>query len=217
MRTTPPKMRLIKVDESAEVAGPEDRVLEVQFNPTQLEVGVKAIWNAQAIPGASHELLQFSHTSSMTVNVELYMRVTDQQTRGTREQLFDFAAERSLGIPGLADANQRARANANGQLHFTLEMRQRAERFLLSLVYPRGGQTNITRAAPPTVAVVWPGFLTFDAVVESLDFRYTRFNTTGQPVEVTVPVVFKELRDIRFTSFDALHQGFFRNADGDES
>lgn len=179
MYERPPRLILLNLE--------TEEKLQAQFNPEQLALGIKAVYNKQVIPGMSHTLRQFSHTDDLTLQFDLAFRVTDYPA---------FGPLMGPAVPGAS---------------FTLKDRLAAERFLLSLVVPRGGAEVIGRNSPPSVLVVWPHFLAFTAIVLDVQFRYTAFNVQGHPTEFSATLSIEEMRDIRYTSLDARQDGFVRS------
>ncbi len=200
----PPKLTLTSLHSFSER-------LTAQFNPTQLEMAIAAVYNKVVIPGMSHELLQFSHTSNLSLKFDLYFRVTSPN-RGIKTE-----AEQQLGNPQFStstvtqDVANTAIFYPGSTERFTLEDRRQAEAFLLAHVTPRSGDKGIKLTAPSGILVVWPNYLSFEAVITALSFKATRFNSSGHPVEVTASVQMEELRDLRYTDLDALLQDFDRS------
>jgi hypothetical protein len=91
-----------------------------------------------------------------------------------------------------------------------LEKRRTAERFIQSLAYPRQTSLSISQGGPPKTLVVWPNFLSFQAVLISAGWRVTRFNSFGDPVVMTTDLVFEELRELRLTQETVLDSGWER-------
>lgn len=174
MYVKPPRLFLIRLDE------PEEERLEAQFNPTEFEIALKAVYKDHAIPGMSHQLKQFSHTDNISLKFDLFFQVMDNPARLDPRQ-------------GL----------------FTVDDRARAEAFLFSLCVPRG-DISLARNRPPSVMVAWPGFLTFEAVMLDVSFKYTEFSARGQPTQVTASCSMSEIRDLRYTSTQAREQGWQR-------
>lgn len=164
-----------------------DERLYAQFNPEEFDLSIKAAYKKQVIPGMSHEVRQFSHTESLGMKFELRFQV-----RG--------AGSRDSFTPP-----------------FSIADRRRAESFLLSLPVPMAGAVigrTVGGNAPPRVLVEWPNFLTLEASVEDVGFKYTRFNSHGDPLDLAVSVSVAEMRDVRYTSEYAREFGFFRYGGG---
>jgi Contractile injection system tube protein len=158
-----------------------DDRLFAQFNPEEFEIAAKAVYQKHAIPG-SHQVLQYSHSENLGMQFDLRFQV-----RG---------------------------GNAN-TAPFSTRDRKHAEGFLLALTAPGSGRAQVfrtvTTTAPPRVLVEWPFFLAFEAAVEDVTFRYTRFDgRRAAPIELTASVSVTEMRDLRFTSADAKGRVFDR-------
>lgn len=149
----------------------ENTRLDAMFNPEELTMGIKAVYKDHAIPGMSHQLKQFSHTDNISLKFSIAFQVQNsQQTSG------------SFRTPA-----------------FTIQDREYAERFLMSLCVPRGS-TDIGRNAPPTTLVLWPNFLSFEAVMLDVNLKYTRFNRNLAPIAFTAELTMDQLRDTRYTN-----------------
>lgn len=62
----PPRMSLTNISNG--------RTVEMQFNPEQFQENVVANYTDQVVPGLSHEVAQFSHTSSEAFTFDLHYR-----------------------------------------------------------------------------------------------------------------------------------------------
>jgi Contractile injection system tube protein/LysM domain len=74
--------------------------------------------------------------------------------------------------------------------------------------------------APPRVKLTWGQGLAFEAVVESVQQRFTLFSSSGLPLRATVSVVFREyktlerqLKDLKLESSDHSRRVVFRRGD----
>lgn len=45
--------------------------VELQYNPTELEETIGAVYNRQTVLGMSHQILQFSHTENLSISFDL--------------------------------------------------------------------------------------------------------------------------------------------------
>lgn len=90
------------------------------------------------------------------------------------------------------------------QIHF-------ARRFLQSLCYPPRGAADVTGGGPPRALFIWPNVVSLNCVINSLAFKYTRFNLDGTPVAFTVKVALEEIRDVRLLSEEVLEDGTERS------
>lgn len=201
---SPPKLTLTSLASFAER-------LTAQFNPTQLEMAINAVYNKVVIPGMSHELLQFSHTSNLSLKLDLYFRVTDPDP-GLKTE-----AEKALGAQQFSTSTVTQDLTNNASFfkptpteRFTLQDRRDAEAFLLAHVTPRSGDRGIKLSAPSSILVVWPNYLSFEAVLTAVTFKATRFNSSSHPVEVTASLQLEEARDVRYTDLDVLLSDFDR-------
>lgn len=143
------------------------------FNPNQWEEQVNVNWNRQAVPGLSHQPLQYGYTENFQFDLDLFLR---GETPGEVNQ----EPTKDKEVKGLA-----------GILDF--------RKFLMSLVYPRLS-TTVGGSGPPRVLVVWPNVLTMTCVARSYRVQHTRFNTLGTTVEYGATMGFEEHRNKRITS-----------------
>lgn len=193
-------------------ARPWEQVLKAQFNPEELSIALKAVWSKVPVPGMSHPIRQFSHTDSAEWEFTLTFRVTTPSSAATeksfqRAGFTDFATPPQRGGVGVPNARIGAIPMDQQDTRFSIEDRERAENFLRALTVPCGVGT-IYEAAPPTVLVVWPGYCSFEAHVESVRIQHTRFNINGSPTFTTAAVSISDVHDMRFTSQDVMIQGF---------
>lgn len=139
--------------------------MECLFNPEQLSEKVGVNWNRLAVPGLSHQVLQYQSTGNRVLSgVEFYL-----------DRL--FAA---------------AQPNAPDVMEF--------RNFLLALTVPPEGARHVANNAPPRVLIIWPSFLTVEAVLTDVEFRFIRFAVDGSPLVYTAACSFEEILDVRVTS-----------------
>jgi len=74
--------------------------------------------------------------------------------------------------------------------------------FLMAFSAPPAAAADVAHNAPPRLLFVWPGVLSVQTVVLSLEFRYTDFGTDGSVLRYTAAVELEEARDTRQTSED---------------
>ena len=77
-----------------------------------------------------------------------------------------------------------------------------ARQKLLSWSRPRNVQSTISAGGAPRVLFLWPNFLTVQVVVDSVTWKYTRFNSAMEPVEAAVELGLEEIRDGLITADD---------------
>jgi Contractile injection system tube protein len=125
-------------------------------------------------------------------------------------------------VPGLS--HQPLQFVNTGNAKFTLELNfevqdpttdleqiHRARRFLQSLCYPRRGAGDVIGGGPPRVLFIWPNVASLTCVINTLSFKYGRFNLDGTPVQFTAKVTLEEIRDVRLVSEDVLASGSQRS------
>ena len=122
-------------------------------------------WNRLAVPGLSHQVLQFQSTANRQLSgLEFYL------------DRF-FAAEQPGDVK-------------------ILEFRA----FLRALTVPPKGTEGVAATAPPRVLFVWPGVVTVECVVASVEFLYKQLAVDGTVLVYTASVSFEEILDTRVTS-----------------
>jgi hypothetical protein len=124
-------------------------------------------------------------------------------------------------IPGLS--HQLMQFTNTGNTKFTLELNFEAQnldqllharRFLLSLCYPRRGAGDVASGGPPRALFIWPTLVSLTCVITALNFKYSRFNVNGTPVQFTAKLTLEEIRDVRLVSEDVLASGTQRSGVG---
>ncbi|WP_426747435.1 peptidoglycan-binding protein [Myxococcus faecalis] len=139
--------------------------MECLFNPTQLTEKLQVNWNRLAVPGLSHQVLQFQGTSNRQLaGVEFYLDAFFATQQGDASNIMAFRA------------------------------------FLRALTVPPAGTEGVLATAPPRVLVLWPGLLTVECVVASVEFQYRQLAVDGRVLVYTATVTFEEVLDTRVTS-----------------
>lgn len=142
---------------------------EVQFNPTEYGLTKGAKFAEVAIPGLDSPILQFVNGENEKLTLELFFDTTDEGGTGAD----------AVSVTTQVDNFYRL-VKVDGDMH-----------------------------APPIVRVTWgdkfPGVTTdrneqpmaaFDAVVESVQRKYTLFNSEGVPLRATVSVTLREYKTL---------------------
>ncbi|WP_426749899.1 peptidoglycan-binding protein [Myxococcus sp. Y35] len=139
--------------------------MECLFNPTQLTEKLQVNWNRLAVPGLSHQVLQFQGTSNRQLaGVEFYLDAFFATQQADTSNIMAFRA------------------------------------FLRALTVPPAGTEGVLATAPPRVLVLWPGVLTVECVVASVEFQYRQLAVDGRVLVYTATVTFEEVLDTRVTS-----------------
>ncbi|RUO91493.1 peptidoglycan-binding protein [Corallococcus sp. AB018] len=153
----PPRCLLVNVLTS--------EAMECLFNPTQLTEKLLVNWNRLAVPGLSHQVLQFQGTSNRQLaGVEFYLDAFFATQQADASNIMEFRA------------------------------------FLRTLTVPPAGTEGVLATAPPRVLVLWPGVLTVECVVASVEFQYRQLAVDGRVLVYTATVTFEEVLDTRVTS-----------------
>lgn len=72
--------------------------------------------------------------------------------------------------------------------------------FVRALTVPPAGGQDILSTAPPRVLFLWPGVVTVECVVASVEFLYKQFAVDSSVLVYTAVVTFEEILDVRVTS-----------------
>jgi hypothetical protein len=140
---------------------------EVQFNPPDYTLVKGAKYAEVVVPGLDSPIIQFVNGESEKLNLELFFDTSDEKGTGAD----------AVSVTTKVDPFYRL-VKVDGNLH-----------------------------APPIVRVTWgdkfPGVTTdgnkqpmaaFDAVVESVNRKYTFFSADGVPLRATVSLVLREYK-----------------------
>ncbi len=169
------------------------RAMQFFINPDQLTYKTAAEWARIAVPGLSHEVLQYSHAKSDEVSFDLEWSALE--------------AKRRIASP-TADTTESETVRKFRRQSRDLAFLYRD--FLRALTIPmeRG-------RAPSRVTLVWPGFLHMTAAVTGVDFSFTQWSQFGEPMAFVAGVDMVELR----TSFRRRRGPvrFFDNPDAEEN
>lgn len=155
-----------------------------QFNPSQLEEQISVNYNRIAVPGLSHQPMQYTSTSNYTFDLVLFLRGKGSGIDFTNKQ----KDKKVVGLLGV----------------------QTFRRFLQSLCYPVQS-TTVGGGGPPRVLVVWPNVLSLVCVVTGLKINSSRFNTTMAATEYIATVGFEEIRDTRLSMSEVRDLGSERS------
>lgn len=79
--------------------------------------------------------------------------------------------------------------------------------FLMAFTVARAGSDTVAHNAPPRLLFIWPGVLTVECVVLSVEFRYSSFAADGGVLRYTAGVELEEVLDERVTSEDLRRGG----------
>ena len=161
------------------------RTMEVFINPNRVKVKGRANWPRIAVPGLSHEVMQYSHTNSRELNFTLQWSAIESLRRNKRSRLSDDPDR-----PG------------------TINIVNQYRHFLYSFLQP------MQPGFPPSrVRIVWPDFLHLVGVITDLDFTVTKFASSGSPMAFDCDVDFVELRTTFLQRNE--RTDFFKTADTD--
>ena len=119
-----------------------------------------------------------------------------------------------LTVPGLSHQVLQYQSTGNrefGGVEFYLDRVFAAEQpgdvdimdfraFLRALTVPPESTEGVVATAPPRTLLVWPGVLTVEAVLTSVEFQYRQFGNDGRVMVYAATVGFEEILDVRVTS-----------------
>ncbi len=132
-----------------------DRIIEVQFNPTEYGLSKAAQIAQVSIPGIDSPILQFVRGQVEKLSLELFY---DTTAEGMGEKARDVR-ERTRSI------------------------------YQLVKIQPK-------THAPPRVRFTWGQGLSFKAIVDSVNQKFTLFSPLGVPLRATVTVSFLEYKTL---------------------
>lgn len=126
-----------------------------------------------------------------------------------------------LVVPGLSHQPLQFQSTSNRQLtgvEFYLDRFFASEQpaapdilqfrgFLRALTVPPRGAEGVAATAPPRALVIWPGVITAECVVASVEFQYQRFGADGSLLVYTATTTFEEILDTRVTSDELRVEG----------
>lgn len=161
------------------------RGMEVFINPAQVKVNGVANWPRIAVPGLSHEVMQYSHTNSRELSFQLQWSALESLRRNGMHALRD-----SPGRPGSVRVITQYR-------HFLYSFLQPLERGL----------------APSRARLVWPDFLHIVGVITKVNFTFTKFASSGAPMAFSADIDMVEHR-VTFLQRNE-RTDFFKTAEAD--
>jgi hypothetical protein len=150
--------------------------MEMFFNPDQLTFNTGAEWARIAVPGLSHEVLQYSHTNSNELKFNLEW---DLLELARRQKAGDKKEDSEAWFINPAASSKPPKA---GLLY---------KEFLYALTLPiEAGR------APSRITIVWPGVVHVRCVVEDVKFTFTRFGKSGGVIAFGASLDLIELRRV---------------------
>jgi hypothetical protein len=151
--------------------------MEFFFNPDNFNFTTQASWARIAVPGLSHEVLQWSHTASneMSFNVQWDWIIAAQREKGVFNKY----------LPKLSDKKMESiRKTSHNKA-----MLYRDFLYALTLPVERG-------RAPSRVSIIWPDVVHIRGVVPKVSFKFTSFNQEGGVRAFNADLDFIELRRV---------------------
>lgn len=161
------------------------RGMEFQINPNQVKVNGQANWPRIAVPGLSHEVLQYSHTNSRELSFQLQWSALESVRRNRLTKLRD-----DPNRPGTTRI-------VNQYRHFLASFLQPLERGF----------------APSRARLVWPDFMHILGVITKINFNFTKFASSGSPMAFNANIDIVEIRTTFLQRVE--RTDFFNTADAD--
>lgn len=82
-----------------------------------------------------------------------------------------------------------------------------ARRFLLGFCYAERGAQSIVDARPPPLVLVWPRMWSLVTVMPDIEFRHTRFSSSGAATLTVAKIKLEERRTLRLFRGDVIARG----------
>lgn len=124
-------------------------------------------------------------------------------------------------VPGLSHKLMQFTSGENAVVELELEFNALVNpkisiddqrRFLMSLVVPRRGATNVTTGSPARVLFFWPEMFSMTCRLTSLEMTHTFFKETGGPALFKAKLALEEARETRLYAEDVRAGGTVRSA-----
>ena len=124
------------------------------------------------------------------------------QVPGLTHEVLQYTGTKNLRIPMLLEYNAGRGPDALAEV-------RKAQLFLQSAAYPVRSD-DLSGTSPPRLLIVWPNYLSLQAVITSLTIQNTQFNRTGEPVRFRARIDLEEFRQVRLLSDSVRRTGFQR-------
>ena len=124
------------------------------------------------------------------------------QVPGLTHEVLQYTGTKNLRIPMQLEYNAGAGPDALAEV-------QKAQLFLQSAAYPVRSD-DLSGTSPPHLLILWPTYITLQALVTSITIQNTQFNRTGAPVRFRARLNLEEFREIRLLSDSVRRTGFRR-------
>lgn len=178
---------MVAIDAPEDRSSDLPRSMELFFNPEQVTVAAGAEWARIAVPGLSHEVLQYSHSASDEMTFTLQWSALEAIRRLRQAQ-----------APGEQMRRATVRRLPVNNIDPFLKIRELTESmpyiyrdFLKAFTVPvEAGK------APSRCLFIWPNMFSMIAVITDVDFTFTKFSTQGLPMAWSANLTFVELRRV---------------------
>ena len=147
--------------------------ITAQFNPAELERGIKVNYAELKPVGLPHAHMHYVGTDNQSMKFSLFLNAfsyIDAQ-EGKKD---DFL--------------ERGKAEVAARM-----------KFLEAICYPVGENVKLGIGAPPRVLVSWINFMSLTCVLTDLTFKVTRWAPTGEPLHVQADLTLREIRQARLS------------------
>lgn len=176
----PNRGTMIAIDLDSSIPTELPRAMEFFFNPVEVGLTANAVWAKLAIPGLSHEVLQYSHSESVPVTMSLQWSALEAIRRRR-------AGRAAVGRG--EDPNNRPVENPFSDLNHHAHEAFMYRDFLYSFSVPMSPGRS-----PSRCMIIWPNFLSIITVMSPIAFNFTQFAKSGWPMAFTASITLTEHR-----------------------
>jgi len=156
-----------------------ESTMEVFLNPMSLDLESSAVWSNIDVPGLSHQVHQYSHSKSNTIDFELgWDKILAEQRRAAINRRKAFGQTPITNDQKLRESQTQVSSEPH-----------KYKDFLYGLTVPMApGQP------PSRVTLIWPKFLHTTGFVNDVKFGFTRFAANGSVMSFRARISMTELR-----------------------
>lgn len=122
---------------------------------------------------------------------------------GMSHQVHQYQHTQSRAFSGVEFYLDRLLKGASDDARDVLEFR----RFLLSFTVPAAAEVGEIPGAPSRCLIIWPGFMTVESSISTVEFTYRSFAVDGSVLRYTAAVTFDEVLDVRVTAEERRRDG----------
>lgn len=163
------------------------------FNPAVLEVSVEPRYSEQASLGGTGQRLHFNYVGNEKIPLELLI---------DRMALFE-----ELQMPGETDDSLKERVDEEISDYI---------RFMWSLCFPVGLQSDPIRRAPPKVMFIWPSLMNLQVRIRRESLSFQKFTKKLSPWRLSIRLEMDVINPQRLLSSQIRQIGFMRAGLGEQ-